>query len=262
MGNTVGFARANRAPIAEVSVIVGHGQAQRRATERTNTEPRISGRHPRVPRVALERGGCDRSRDLGRLVASRARDRAARPHRRQPMAQPALAAPDRLRAAGGGGRGREGAPDHPCRRALHPAPSGNRLRHAIYDGVAEVGGPPALLQSVLAHIHHPRWLTDPRRSSSTLLDTALHARQGVVPGAEAGTRRSAVDCEAGLDHVAETRRATRSSPLDRAGAVVAPRRRRTLARERPRILHPAVHERRMAPPGYRRAGKSSRTPAP
>ena len=49
-------------------------------------------------------------------------------------------------------------------------------------------------------------------------------------------------------HVAEARRAAGPPPLDRARAVVAPRRRRALARERARLLRPAVRDRRVAPP--------------
>ena len=83
----------------------------------------------------------------------------------------------------------------------------------------------------------------------------------VAAHAEAGAGRSAVDREAGLDLAAEARRAAGAAPLDRARALVAPRHRRALARERRRVLRAAVRDAANGAASCRRAGRCSPTPA-
>ena len=122
----------------------------------------------------------------------------------------------------------------------------SRRRAPTHGGLAGLGRRAALLQSVLDDLHHPLRDADPERPSSPVLDAAQHPGQGLVPRPEAGTGRSALDRQAGLDQPARPGRSAGDPPLDRPGPLVAPRHRRAVAAERAGLLRAAVRDRAVA----------------
>jgi hypothetical protein len=77
---------------------------------------------------------------------------------------------------------------------------------------------------------------------------------------EAGPCGPVVDGQAGLDQPAGPSGPAGASPLHRAGPLVAPQRRRAMAAQRRRVLHPAVRHRPLAPPDTAHLGRVPQRP--
>ena len=122
-----------------------------------------------------------------------------------------------------------------------------------------LGGLAALLQRVPDDLHHPVGDHDHGRPSTALLDQALHARQGLVPDAEAGARATRCTPRSKTRSPCRTGRAARAAPFHRAGPLVAPRRRHAVAAQRDRLLRPDLRHRAVAATGADCTGTSSRT---
>ena len=208
-----------------------------------------AGRRSEFPRPADGRGRPGRPGDVGRFPPGRARDRPAGEGWEGPLAQPAVAPANRVRAAPRLCRGSQGAAgDTRCPALHHRAP---RHHHdAAGPGAcraAAVGGGAAPVQPAAPGVHPALRTADPGRPPAAVLDPPQHSRPRLVPCSEACPERPAVDCQAGQHQPARQHRSAGPAALDRPRTVVAPGNRHPVAGQRPGVLPAAVQHRPVAP---------------